>query len=93
MCVVYLGSEPRKGFQESGVGRGGTWGSPAHVMEQVAAVGTWGPPVGALGHHLCRAHSELSHGVEGGCLSPNSHPYQLRVDGAAASCTASLPCT
>lgn len=68
MCVVYLGSEPRKGFQESGEGRQGrNVGSPAHVMEQVAAVGTWGSTCGGPGgHHLCRAHSELSHGVEGG---------------------------
>lgn len=65
MCVVYLGSEPRKGFQESGEGgQGEERGQPAHVMEQVA-VGTWGPPVGPQ-NYLCRAHSELSHGVEGG---------------------------
>ena len=42
-------------------------GSPARVIEQVLAVGTqgvhlWGP----CGHHLCRAHSGLSHGAEGG---------------------------
>ena len=43
VCMVYLESEPRKGFRESGEeGQGRNVGSPAHVMEQVAAVGTQG---------------------------------------------------
>lgn len=54
MCVVYLGSEPRKGFQESGEGgQGRNVGSPAHVMEQVAAVGTWGSTCGGPGGTTC----------------------------------------
>ena len=41
VCVVYLENEPRNGFRESREeGQGRNVGSPTHVMEQVAAVGT-----------------------------------------------------
>ena len=68
VCVVYLENEPRNGFRESREeGQGRNVGSPTHVMEQVAAVGTQGVHLWEPGgHHLGRAHSELSHGVEGG---------------------------
>ena len=43
VCVVYLENEPRNGFRESREeGQGRNVGSPTHVMEQVAAVGTQG---------------------------------------------------